>query len=135
MINKGNCSLIIDYCGHHGVCVDNSCQCLPFYSGSRCNTSYYVSLGKIGRVWDLFFIISFGLVLSNLLFLIINPFGKRELKNQIYLQLFGGFGIFFIFSSYLLVLVYWISLYHRSYGDGKNGIKSTTINPSARNFL
>ncbi|KAN0004249.1 hypothetical protein ACTFIZ_010391 [Dictyostelium cf. discoideum] len=168
-----NCTINKLLCGENGICIDNKCYCLPYWSGDECKTSYIDSLGIIYKIWNYSFIILFGILLiftifkfilnliikqksnlknqklkvisfsfiiigiiSNLLFLTVDPFGKRG-YTKIIIELIGGWGLFFIFSSFILVLIYWIGLYHYQsikYSNNSYGYKSISkFNPIARN--
>ncbi|KAM9981856.1 hypothetical protein ACTFIY_004160 [Dictyostelium cf. discoideum] len=74
-------------------------------------------------------------IISNLLFLTVDPFGKRG-YTKIIIELIGGWGLFFIFSSFILVLIYWIGLYHYKsikYSNNSYAYKSNSkFNPIAR---
>ncbi|KAN0036470.1 hypothetical protein ACTFIV_001765 [Dictyostelium citrinum] len=161
-------------CGNNGICIDNKCHCLPYWSDIECKTSYIDSLGVVYKIWNYGFILLFGIlllfttfkfllfiikrksnlknqklkvisysfiiigILSNLLFLTIDPFGKRGFNNII-IEIIGGWGLFFIFSSFILVLIYWIGLYHyksmKYYNDSGYRIcnSNSKFNPIARN--
>ncbi|KAK5578196.1 hypothetical protein RB653_003149 [Dictyostelium firmibasis] len=95
-------------CGEHGNCINNKCHCLPYWSGIE----------------------------SNLLFLTIDPFGKRGF-NKILIELISGWGLYFIFSSFMLVLIYWIGLYHyKSLKHSNNGNnRNSKFNPITRNIF
>ncbi|KAN0036000.1 hypothetical protein ACTA71_005298 [Dictyostelium dimigraforme] len=168
-----NCTLNKIICGENGICIDNQCHCLPYWSDVECKTSYIESLGVVYKIWNYGFIILFGIVLlftifkffsnliikqksnlknqklkvisytliiigiiSNLLFLTVDPFGKRG-YCKIIIELIGGWGLFFIFSSFILVLIYWIGLYHyksiKYSNDKSNGNGNSKFNPIARN--
>ncbi|KAM9946325.1 hypothetical protein ACTFIT_004630 [Dictyostelium discoideum] len=161
-----NCTINKLLCGENGICINNKCHCLPYWSGEECKTSYIDSLGIVYKIWNYSFIILFGVLLiftifnfilnliikqkSNLKnqklkvisfsFIIIgtlfDPLGKRGF-TKIIIELIGGWGLFFIFSSFILVLIYWIGLYHYKsikYSNNSYAYKSISkFNPIARN--
>ncbi|KAM9965951.1 hypothetical protein ACTFIR_006135 [Dictyostelium discoideum] len=168
-----NCTINKLLCGENGICINNKCHCLPYWSGEECKTSYIDSLGIVYKIWNYSFIILFGILLiftifkfilnliikqksnlknqklkvisfsfiiigiiSNLLFLTVDPLGKRGF-TKIIIELIGGWGLFFIFSSFILVLIYWIGLYHYKsikYSNNSHTYKSNSkFNPIARN--
>ncbi|EAL69049.2 hypothetical protein DDB_G0277095 [Dictyostelium discoideum AX4] len=161
-----NCTINKLLCGENGICINNKCHCLPYWSGEECKTSYIDSLGIVYKIWNYSFIILFGVLLiftifnfilnliikqkSNLKnqklkvisfsFIIIgtlfDPLGKRGF-TKIIIELIGGWGLFFIFSSFILVFIYWIGLYHYKsikYSNNSYAYKSISkFNPIARN--
>ncbi|KAF2075036.1 hypothetical protein CYY_003646 [Polysphondylium violaceum] len=154
-------------CGH-GVCIENVCQCLPYWNGDQCDVPFKFILGKLFNAWKIGFIIIFsGLIvllfykiilyllhqklkkkqvkflkistycllvlsaISRLLYLSSDPMKQTGRVNGVFVELAGGLGLYFLFSAFLLILLYWAGLYHRVFGLARIGL----FNPIAKNLF